>query len=173
MKRKIGAWGTSWRVGQELRDSPGLAFVRRWLSHYDFDSLEWVTLRRGTPRVWPREPIYGRCLYPAGTPSGMFRINCTVDARARYPAQVHDPPVRARFCVVCGAALSASRASHSFCSDRCRSTYHSRMRSARIAARRGKRACEACGRGFTPSRSDAKTCSPACRQRRYRERQAT
>jgi predicted nucleic acid-binding Zn ribbon protein len=252
-----GVWGTQWKVEKELRDSPGLAFVRRYLSFYDFSQLEWITLRRSLRwsylDVWP---CGGSCWYPWATSSGLFRINATVVAAARYPAEVrfgdrdssgklqpnflndeneavvaiiaHEvshylgstgqvpaygrvhssgiqstseaqanefmkaaveayrrsigdatssnkllrtlgPLARVGWCVVCGKSLSKGGGSHSFCSDRCRWTYHNRQRRARIAAGRGKMECEVCGAEFTPTRNDAKTCSPACRQKKYRK----
>ena len=75
----------------------------------------------------------------------------------------------AQWCVVCGKPLSKGGRSQSFCSHSCRSWYHSRLRSARLAVRRGKKVCELCGAEFTPKKSDAMTCSNACRQKKYRE----
>ena len=80
----------------------------------------------------------------------------------------HAPHASARWCVVCGRRLSTGGGSRAFCCDRCRWTYHNRLRGARMAARRAKRVCEVCGAQFTPTRSDAKTCSPRCRQKKYR-----
>ena len=42
-----GVWGTRWKVQKELRDSAaaGLAFIRRYLSLYDYGELERLTLR--------------------------------------------------------------------------------------------------------------------------------
>jgi predicted nucleic acid-binding Zn ribbon protein len=81
------------------------------------------------------------------------------------------PHASARWCVLCGKSLSnKGGGSHSFCSPRCRWTYHNRLRGARLAARRGKKVCEVCGAEFTPKKSDAETCSPACRQKKYRRK---
>jgi predicted nucleic acid-binding Zn ribbon protein len=249
-----GVWGTRWTVEKELRDSPGFAFIRRYLSHFDFSTLEWVTLSRGRQlRYFSRldNPIYGRCSLPEHRASGLWRINCNVDVRVRYPVdfrvrypaaspeispfvlyseseaivaivaheashylgatgqvpangRVHPsgmrstseaeagefmwaaveeyrrtvadgssgPPVRARWCVMCGKKLPTGGGPRTFCSPACRSEYHNRLRSARIAARRGERVCEVCGATFAPPRKDAKTCSPACRQKKYRQRRA-
>jgi predicted nucleic acid-binding Zn ribbon protein len=83
-----GVWGTQWKVEKELRDSPGLAFVRRYLSFFDFQDLEWITLGHSlllSDRYY--NPYYGTCTHPGGTSSGLFRINCSVLADARYPAR--------------------------------------------------------------------------------------
>jgi predicted nucleic acid-binding Zn ribbon protein len=249
-----GVWGTRWRVDKELRDSAGLAFVRRHLSAFDYSQLEWITLRRSLHWYFgygKRRPLFGQCWYPHGTSSGLFRINCNVLdvlARARYPVQLLWPDeepsssdrraffvddenevvigiiahevshylgstgqipangdvhsgglqstseaeandfmkaaveayrrrddelpgtlARAEWCVVCGRRLSKGGSSQSFCSPRCRSTYHNRLRGARIAARRGEKVCEVCGKKFRSARSDARTCSAACRQKKYRK----
>jgi hypothetical protein len=81
---------------------------------------------------------------------------------------VTDDDMAAR-CAECGMALSSSAGKHTFCSDRCRWTFHNRRRSQRTAAKREK-ACEICGKQFTSARNDAKTCSKACRQKAYRQR---
>jgi hypothetical protein len=231
-----GVWGTRWEVQKELRDSPGLAFIRWHLSRFDFSQLESITVRRS-----PRRP---RLWHPQATTTGLFRIYANISTSVRYPALVpeaekpssgerqpyylrdeseavvaiiafqvglylvrtgqivgveaidfmqaavaayrrnigeatsaddrlpgtHAPHASARWCVLCGKSLSKGGGSYSFCSPRCRWTYHNRMRGARLAARRPERACEVCGTRFTPKkRTDAKTCSPACRQKKYRE----
>ncbi len=228
---------------KELQDSAGLAFIRRYLSLYDFAQLEWITLRR-SPRSYYSimNPMFGTCWLPRGTPTGLFRINCNILASVRYPARVRDAekpssgerqpyylndeneavvaiialevghylgrtghivgvganefmksaaeayrrsigdapfsdelpgplasPARVGWCVECGMMLSTVGGSHTFCSDRCRWTYHNRLRGARLAARRPEKVCEACGAKFMPPRSDAMTCSPACRQKKYRK----
>lgn len=84
-----GVWGTRWKVQKELQDSAGLAFIRRYLSLYDYSALEWITLNYSLG--WyssGTNPFYGRCRHPRRTSSGLFRINCTVFADARYPARI-------------------------------------------------------------------------------------
>ena len=82
-------WGTQWKVDRELRDSPALAFIRWYLSLYDFSELEWVSLRRSLLRSYRYvRPYFGSCMHPQGTSSGLYRINCAVFADARYPAEV-------------------------------------------------------------------------------------
>jgi len=88
-----GVWGTQWKVEKEFRDSPGLAFVRRYLSLYDFSELEQIRLRRSTRRYssWQgSHPIFGECVTPERTSSGSFRINCNVLGSAPYPARLWD-----------------------------------------------------------------------------------
>jgi predicted nucleic acid-binding Zn ribbon protein len=88
-----GVWGTQWKVEKEFRDSPGLAFVRRYLSLYDFSELEQIRLRRSTRRYssWQgSHPIFGECVTPKRTSSGSFRINCNVLGSAPYPARLWD-----------------------------------------------------------------------------------
>lgn len=248
-------WGTQWKVEKGLRDSAGLAFVRRYLSRFDYSELEWITLRRPLRRSWGDvHPSYGGCTHRQSTSSGLYRINSAVFADARYPAEFrygerdssgkllpfilkdeNDAVVDiiahevshylgwtgqvaangkvdsggfqttseaqanaftrgaleayrrsigeatfsddelpgtlagAQWCVVCGKPLSKGGRSQSFCGDSCRSWYHSRLRSARLAARRGEKVCEVCGKRFRPKRSDAKTCSPKCKQKKYRK----
>jgi predicted nucleic acid-binding Zn ribbon protein len=232
--RTHGVWGTQWKVQKDLRELPGLAFIRWSLSRCDFSQLEWITVRRS--------PRSSRCWLLQDTPTGLFGINCNIPPSARYPTPVpqaekpsssesqpyylndeseavvaiiafqvglylghtaqivgveaidfmkaavaayrrkigdaasgddrlpgtHAPHASARWCVVCGKPRSKGGGSGAFCSDRCRWTYHNRLRGARMAARRGNRVCEVCGEHFTPKRMDAKTCSPACRQKKYR-----
>jgi predicted nucleic acid-binding Zn ribbon protein len=69
-------------------------------------------------------------------------------------------------CRECGQRLGSRQA---FCSDRCRWTYHNRLRHERGAGDREK-VCESCGAAFTAKRADARTCSPACRQKLHRTR---
>jgi predicted nucleic acid-binding Zn ribbon protein len=249
-----GVWGTEWRVEKEFQDSPGLAFVRRYLSCFNYSDLEWITLRRSLRPYFGygnRRPTFGKCVYPQGTSSGLFRINCSVLdvlARARYPTplfwfekkpsnrerrgffvddeneavvsivahevnhflgstgqipangrvlsdglqstsefeahafekaaveayrrrddELPGTLARAEWCVMCGKPLSKGGGSRTFCSDRCRSAYHNRLRAACIAARRGEKVCEVCGKKFRPARSDARTCSSKCRQKKYRK----
>jgi predicted nucleic acid-binding Zn ribbon protein len=84
-----GVWGTEWKVDQELRNSPGLAFIRRYLSFFDYSELQWITLGRSLVRSGLYyKPYYGTCTHPGGTSSGLFRINCSVFADVRYPAEV-------------------------------------------------------------------------------------
>jgi hypothetical protein len=76
-------------VQKELRASPGLAFIRRYLSLYDFSQLEWITLRRSLRSYYGyRDPIFGKCRNPRSTSSGLYRIHCNVFADARYPDSV-------------------------------------------------------------------------------------
>jgi hypothetical protein len=227
-----GVWGTRWKVQKDLRELPGLAFIRWYLSRFDFSQLAWITVRRS--------PRSSTCWLTA---TGLLRINCNIPPSVRYPARVPQaekpssgerqpyylndeseavvaiialevglylghtgqivgveaidfmqaaveayrrnigdatfsddelpgtlgPLARRGWCVECGRRLSTGGGSRAFCSDRCRWTYHNRLRGARIAARRGKMVCEVCGARFIPKRRDAKTCSPACRQKKYRK----
>jgi predicted nucleic acid-binding Zn ribbon protein len=88
-----GVWGTRWKVEKELQDSPGLAFVRWYLTLFDFSELEQIRLRRSTRRYssWDgSHPIFGECVSPERTSSGPFRINCNVLSSAPYPARLWD-----------------------------------------------------------------------------------
>jgi predicted nucleic acid-binding Zn ribbon protein len=225
-----GVWGIRWKVQKELRELPGLAFIRWYLSCFDFSQLESITVRRS--------PRSSKCRLD--TPTGLFRINCNI-ASVRYPARVPgaEKPssgerqpyylndeseavvaiiafqvghylgytgqivgveaidfmkaaveayrrkigdatsgnVRrpgslagAQWCVVCGKPLSkGGGSSRAFCEDSCRSWHHNRLRSARLAARRGEKVCEVCGKKFRPASSAARTCSPKCKQKKYRK----
>jgi len=90
------ALGTTWKVHRDLAvaDSPGLAFIQDYLSGYEFYRLEWLTLRRGAWGFLPNSiwtnTTHGGCRHPNGTPSGLFRINCTINTRARCPAEAYD-----------------------------------------------------------------------------------
>jgi predicted nucleic acid-binding Zn ribbon protein len=65
-----------------------LAFVRWYLSLYDYSELEWITLRRPLRRSWRDvHPSDGGCTHRQDTSSGLYRINCAVFADARYPAE--------------------------------------------------------------------------------------
>jgi predicted nucleic acid-binding Zn ribbon protein len=65
-----------------------LAFVRWYLSLYDYSELEWITLRRPLRRSWRDvHPSDGGCTHRQSTSSGLYRINCAVFADARYPAE--------------------------------------------------------------------------------------
>lgn len=86
-----GVWGTQWKVEKEFRDSPGLAFIRRHLSFFDFSELEQIRLRR-SPRPYfswkDPNPIFGKCVPPQRTSSGFFRINCNVLTGVPYPVRL-------------------------------------------------------------------------------------
>ena len=234
-----GVWGAEWKVEKEFRDSPGLAFIRRHLSFFDFSELEQMRLRRSPRPYSPWKdsiPIFGKCVTPEETSSGLFRVNCNLLTGVPYPVRlwvaeepssgelyllddeneavvaiiaqvvadflghtgqivavdpnefmrsavtayrrsIDDelpgnlaPPERSGWCVVCGKPLSKGGGSQSFCSGGCRSWYHGRLRSARLAARRGKMMCETCGKQFTPKQRGARTCSSRCRQKKYRRK---
>jgi putative metallohydrolase (TIGR04338 family) len=85
---------------------------------------------------------------------------------AREAEPVTDTDTR---CLGCGMVLATSAGKRRFCSDRCRHTYHNRLRHERGEGDRQK-VCEVCGTAFIASRADAKTCSAACRQRLRRQR---
>jgi predicted nucleic acid-binding Zn ribbon protein len=76
--RTHGVWGTQWKVEKELRDSPGLAFVRRYLSLYDFSQLERITVRRS-----PRSAYSD-----VNPPTGLVRIYGNIPASGQYPRRV-------------------------------------------------------------------------------------
>jgi predicted nucleic acid-binding Zn ribbon protein len=93
------ALGTTWKVHRDLSDSPGLAFIQDYLSHYDFSELEWVTLKAGSwggESTYPEEETYGwtnavtgLCHYPVGTRSGLYRVNNCINTRLGWPAIVY------------------------------------------------------------------------------------
>ncbi len=62
-----------------------------------------------------------------------------------------------------------SELARTFCSERCKRSYHAQLRKERRAEAREK-VCEACGERFVAARKDAKTCSPACKQKVHRRR---
>jgi predicted nucleic acid-binding Zn ribbon protein len=88
-----GVWGTQWKVEKEFRDSPGLAFIRRHLSLYDYSQLEWLSLRRSPRPYFPWKdpiPIFGTCVTPEATSSGLFRVNCNLLTGVLYPVRLWD-----------------------------------------------------------------------------------
>ena len=86
-----GVWGTQWKVEKEFRDSPGLAFIRRHLSFFDFSELEQIRLRRSPRPYLPWKdsiPIFGKCVTPEETSSGLFRVNCNLLTGVPYPVRL-------------------------------------------------------------------------------------
>jgi predicted nucleic acid-binding Zn ribbon protein len=86
-----GVWGTQWKVEKEFRDSPGLAFIRRHLSIFDFSELEQIRLRRSPHPYFPWKdsiPIFGKCVTPEETSSGLFRVNCNLLTGVPYPVRL-------------------------------------------------------------------------------------
>jgi predicted nucleic acid-binding Zn ribbon protein len=73
-----GVWGTRWKVQEDLRELPGLAFIRWYLSRFDFSQLERITVRRS-----PRSSYSD-----INPPTGLVRIYGNVPASGQYPAPV-------------------------------------------------------------------------------------
>jgi hypothetical protein len=71
-----------WKVAKELQRSDGVEWAREWFSGYDLSLVEWITVRRGD---WDGYSVKGVCRYPKGVRSGMYRINCSVNARPGWP----------------------------------------------------------------------------------------
>jgi hypothetical protein len=82
-----------WKVDKELQGSPGLAFIKDYLSGYDFSELEWITLKRGSWGFGPNNrwtnAVHGKCRRP--TPGGLdlYRINCTINTRRPFPLEAY------------------------------------------------------------------------------------
>ena len=88
-----GVWGTRWKVQKDLRELPGLAFIRWYLTRFDFSQLEWITVRRSPRPYFPWKdpiPIFGTCVIPEETSSGWFRVNCNVLTGVPYPVRLWD-----------------------------------------------------------------------------------
>ena len=71
-----------WKVANELQGAAGIEWSRQYFSAYDLSECEWITVKRGD---WDGYSVKGRCHFPNGTKSGLYRLNCSVNNRPGWP----------------------------------------------------------------------------------------
>jgi hypothetical protein len=88
-----------WKIAKELEGARGIEFARERMAGYDFSRCEWITVRRGgwggpgtrysEERGGWTNAVAGVCRHPSHASSGLYRLNCRVNARTGWPGYLH------------------------------------------------------------------------------------